>query len=176
MFDTRPATDPVAVAMSWTASRGIDIRRWPQDGRPIASEHPVLYLLAPGAEPPRCGLLEDWLRLPIELDELHARADRLLARAATTGAALIRVDDGALHVGDSIVILSEQEERLVRVLIERQGQLVPRGELQRAVWPDGAPADPRALDNRVKTLRARLRGLPLRIHTIRGQGLLLERT
>jgi DNA-binding response OmpR family regulator len=79
-------------------------------------------------------------------------------------------------VGEHIVILSEQEERLVRALADRPGQLVPRDELQLAVWPDGAPADPRALDNRVKTLRARLRGLPLRIHTIRGQGLLLERT
>jgi DNA-binding response OmpR family regulator len=176
MFDTRPATDPVAVALSWTASRGIDIRCWPQDGRPTSAEHPVLYLLPVGVEPPRCGVLEDWLRLPVDLDELHARADRLLARAASTGAALIRVDDGALHVGEHIVILSEQEERLVRALADRPGQLVPRDELQLAVWPDGAPADPRALDNRVKTLRARLRGLPLRIHTIRGQGLLLERT
>lgn len=176
MFDTRPATDPVAVTLSWTASRGIDIRSWPQDGRPTSSEHPVLYLVPAGAEPPRCGVLEDWLRLPIDLDELHARADRLLARAAHTGAALIRVDEGALHVGEHIVILSEQEERLMRALADQPGRLVPRDELQRAVWPDGAPADPRALDNRVKTLRARLRGLPLRIHTIRGQGLLLERT
>lgn len=177
MFDTRPTSDPVAVAMSWTAARGIDIRRWPDDGRPTSSGHPVLYLVPAGIEPPRCALLDDWLRLPLDLEELNARSDRLLARAAEVGATLVRVDDGgALHVGDVIVILSEQESRLMRALTERQGQLVLREELHRAVWPDGEPNDARALDNRIKSLRLRLKGLPVQIHTVRGWGLLLETT
>jgi DNA-binding response OmpR family regulator len=175
MFDTRPASDPVAVALSWTAARGIDIRRWPDDGRPASPDHPVLYLVAADTEPPGCDLLEDWLRLPIDLDELNARADRLLSRAAETGATLIRLDEGgALHVGDVVVILSEQESRLMQALVDNQGQLVLREDLHRVVWPEGAPSDPRALDNRIKSLRLRLKGLPVRIHTVRGWGLLLE--
>jgi hypothetical protein len=177
MFDTRPTSDPIAVALSWTASRGIDIRRWPDEGRPTSPGHPVLYLVPVGIEPPRCAPLDDWLRLPVDLDELNDRSDRLLVRAAEVGATLVRVDEGgALHVGDVVVILSEQESRLMRSLVEHQGQLVLREELHRIVWPDGEPNDPRALDNRIKSLRVRLRGLPVEIHTVRGWGLLLETT
>lgn len=175
MFDTRPTSDPVAVALSWTAARGIDIRSWPDEGRAGPPDHPALYLVPVGIDPPRCALLEDWLRSPVDLDELKARADRLLARAADLGATLVRVDDGGvLHVGEVAVILSEQEARLMRALTERQGQLVRREELHRIVWPDDEPADPRALDNRIKTLRVRLKGLPVQIHTVRGWGLLLD--
>ena len=44
-----------------------------------------------------------------------------------------------------------------------------------AVWPQEPPDDPRALDNRVKAVRKRIEGTGLRIHTVRGRGLLLER-
>ncbi len=84
-------------------------------------------------------------------------------------------DHDVLRVGDQIVILSPQEARLIGALIDALGHLVVREQLMSAIWPDAAPDDPRALDNRLKALRARLEGLPLRIHTVRGRGLLLER-
>ncbi|HWJ60332.1 MAG TPA: winged helix-turn-helix domain-containing protein [Acidimicrobiales bacterium] len=177
MFDTQAASDPVAVTLSWTASRGIDIRTWPEDGRPTSNDHPVLYLVPVDVEPPRCTLLDDWIRVPLDIEELRARSDRLLARAAAQGATLIRVDDdGVLHVGDAVVILSEQESRLMRALAEKRGQLVLREDLHRAIWTDGEPNDARALDNRIKTLRHRIKGLPIKVHTIRGWGLLLDTT
>jgi DNA-binding response OmpR family regulator len=175
MSDTTRSLDRLPVAISWVESRGIETRPWPSpDGHPH-TDHPVLYLVEPGAEAPRCGPLEDWVREPVDTDELFARADRLLVRARELGASLTRVDgDGTLRVGDQIIILSDQEARLMRALLDQVGQLVLREDLTAAVWPDDPPADPRALDNRLKTLRQRLRGVPLKIHTVRGWGLLLE--
>jgi len=158
----------------------VAVRAWPSAVARAADEtlaHPVLYLVDAHAEPPRCSTLEDWVRAPIDVDELYARADRLVARFTELTERLTVVDDSdTLRVGDAIVILSPQEGRLMRLLIDQMGEIVRRDELMATVWPDGPPADPRALDNRVKSLRLRLGPVPLRIHTVRGRGLLLERT
>ena len=173
------ATDPVARTLSWIATRGVETKPWTANDshpRSEAPDHPVLYLVEPDAAPPTCDELEDWIRLPLEHDELIARTDRLVARALRSGAAYTRVDDDdVLRVGDDMVALSALEARLMRCLIEAMGTLVLRDDLTATVWPEGPPSDPRALDNRVKSLRKRLDGLPIRLHTVRGRGLLLER-
>lgn len=173
------APDPIARTLSWITTRGVETRPWTSADTPALDappDHPILYLVEPDAPPPYCGELEDWIREPLELNELTARTDRLVARAAQVGAHFTRVDDDdILRVGDDMVPLSEQEARLLRLLIADMGTLVVREELTATVWPDGTPSDPRALDNRVKTLRKRIEHLPLQIHTVRGRGLLLER-
>ncbi|WP_426571414.1 winged helix-turn-helix domain-containing protein [Aquihabitans sp. McL0605] len=180
MFDTTcVASDPLSTTMSWISTRGVETRGWPARGHGSAADptdHPVLYLVDQGAEPPACSLLEDWIRLPLELDELIARTDRLIARSRRAGSVFTRVDeDDVLRVGDDMVVLSPLEARLLRPLIDSMGMLVTRDELIEAIWPEDVPADPRALDNRTKAVRQRIEGLPLRIHTVRGRGLLLER-
>ena len=169
--------DPVARALSWIATRGVELRTWSIGS--VSSEpvdHPVLYLVDADAEPPRCRECEDWIRLPLDPADLTARADRLIAWSREAGAVYTRVDeDDVLRVGDEMAVLSHLEARLMRTLIDAMGMLVRRADLIAAVWPDGPPSDPRALDNRVKSLRARLDGLPLRIHTIHSRGLILER-
>jgi len=173
------ARDPIARVVSWISTRGVELRPWPDPATPLSPEpadHPVLFLVEPTAESPLCRELEDWVRLPLHVGELTARADRLVARSRELGALYTRVDeDNVLRVGDEMVVLSELEARLMRALVKSMGQLLLREDLVASVWPDAPPSDPRALDNRVKSLRARLDGLPLRLHTIRGRGLLLER-
>lgn len=175
----RAAHDPIARGLNWVESLGIELRAWPSPDPaavPRDADHPVLYLVDIDAGPPYCAEHEDWLRAPIDLGELTARADRLVARAAEhQDQAFVIDDDDVLHAGDELVILSQVEARILRPLIERIGDLVLRDDLIETVWPDGPPADERALDNRVKCLRQRLGAAPLRIHTVRGRGLLLER-
>lgn len=162
--------------------RGIDLRPWPSaDGHPERSDdppgpdRPVLHLVGPGATPPWCSELEDWVRLPCDDAELAARVDRLALRVvAHQAAGAVVDDDGVLRLGDHLVVLSVQEARLARVLLARRGEVVPRDALHDAIWGDDPPDDPRALDNRVKALRVRLQGLPIEIHTVRGRGMLLD--
>lgn len=172
-----------APALARLQADGLRVEPWddgagdqPGSSRPPSPSGPTLYLVRPEANPPPChDELEDWIRLPIDVDELRLRAGRLMARAQLLGAVPIDLDaDGILRVGAHLVILSPLEARLVRLLLARRGELVTREQAVEAMWPDGPPADPRALDNRVKNLRARISDVPIRLSTVRARGLLLE--
>lgn len=180
MFDDAcVASEPLTATLSWISTRGVETRPWTFDTDRDAitpPDHPILYLVGAGVEPPLCTELEDWVRQPVEADELVSRADRLIARSRANATMYTRVDDDdLLRVGDDIVVLTELEARLLRVLIDAMGTLVPRQDLIEAVWPDGPPDDPRALDNRIKAVRKRIAQVPLIIHTVHGRGLVLER-
>lgn len=170
---------PVEEALEWITARGIRVeeRGTASSATERDGDRAVLHLVEPGDDPPACSELEDWIRRPLDRDELYARADRLLARLAEHRAAQVAVDDeNILRVGARLVVLSPLEARLVRTLLDQVGRIVTREALARAIWPDGPPSDPRALDNRVKATRGRLASVPIRIHTVRGRGLLLEVT
>ena len=176
---TRPTTDPFADALTWISSRGVEVVHCTADSfTPISSDQPVLYLLGPDMAPPASwGELEDWVRLPADPGELYHRADRLISRAERQTNSGVRIDqDDVLRTGSQLVPLTPVEARLVELLLENVGQLVPRDTLETWLWPDGLPPDGRALDNRVKRLRHRLGGVPMHIHTVRGRGFLLELT
>lgn len=189
------ATDPAGEVIGRIVQRGVQVERWPTgaDGRasgvaghgsgpstPSApttpADRPVLYLVEPGVAPPTLwGELEDWVRLPADAEELHSRADRLSWRAGGLRAARIVIDDDdLLHVGETMVALPGTEARLLRHLLAAEGSLVARVAAAGAMWPDGPPSDPRALDNRLKELRRRITGLPIQITTVRGRGFVLE--
>jgi len=137
---------------------------------------PCIYLVATDAPAPRTwGRLTDWVRLPVLPDELLARAEALAARADAWGRPGIVVDrDDVVHVGGRSIPLSELQARLLRALLEQAGVVVSRQALVDVTWPDGAPADPRAIDNRVKLLRRRLGGTSVAVHAIRGRGFVLQ--
>lgn len=179
MFATTLDTEePVRRALAWIAARGIDVRPWPHpDGHPPAgASRAVLHVVQADAEPPRCGEREDWIREPLDRDELYARADLLLARAQRHGPVSVEVDDdGILRVDDRIVILSPTEADVLRVLVSHLDRIVDRADLVRAVW-GRADAEVRLLAKHVAALRRRLDGLPLELHAVRGRGLLLVRS
>ncbi len=175
-----PAVEPslaaVAPELTWLAERGLVVRLPGEAAAPDHEGGPVLHILARDGAPPSCGPLEDWIRLPVDRDDLIVRADRLLDRSRDLVADPVLVEDGILRSGELVEVISPQEERLMAALLATPGHLVSREALIEAIWPEEPPADPRALDNRVKTLRRRLQPFPLRIHTVRGRGLLVELT
>ena len=172
-------TGSVALALTDLARRGIWVQPWVGhrvDVSCYGPDQPVLYVVAAeDAPPPSWGVLEDWLRLPSDHDEVHQRADRLIERAERRRSSGVHLDDDdLLHAGDRRTPLSPLEAQLLRLLLDQPGRVVSRDSARRVLWGDEVPVDPRALDNRVKTLRARLRGLPLWIYTVRGRGFMLE--
>jgi len=153
--------------------------RWPGDdairARLRAGGVPRLLLVDAAAAPPEVtDELEDWIRVPADEVDLHARVEALERRAgARTDEAPLLDDDGVLRVGAALVPLPPVEARLAGALLERCGAVVSRDTLGRAGWPEGVPGR-NALDVHVLRLRRRLAPLGLAIRTVRSRGYLLE--
>jgi DNA-binding winged helix-turn-helix (wHTH) protein len=136
---------------------------------------PRLLLVESGAAPPGAvDEIEDWIRVPADEVDLHARVENLGRRAREREHVAPELDeDGVLRVGAGWVPLPPVEARLTAALVERYGAVVSRDSLSRAGWPDGAPGR-NALDVHVLRLRRRLAPLGLAIRTVRSRGYLLE--
>lgn len=156
----------------------VELVRWP-DGEDIVAVRRLegratLLVLGPGDRPPvTWGPLEDWLREPFDAVDLYARRERLRRRVAARAPARFD-EDGLLHRGEHWVALAPIEDRLVRVLLARQGMPVGRQMLVTAIYPDSQEDRHRALDSFVRRARVRLAPLGLEIHTVRGIGYMLE--
>ncbi|MEY2437224.1 MAG: two-component system, OmpR family, response regulator [Acidimicrobiaceae bacterium] len=138
---------------------------------------PRLLLVESGAAPPvAVDEIEDWIRVPADEVDLHARVENLNRRAREREHVQPELDeDGVLRVGSAWVPLPPVEARLTAALVDRYGAVVSRESLSRAGWPDGAPGR-NALDVHVLRLRRRLAPLGLAIRTVRSRGYLLEWT
>jgi DNA-binding response OmpR family regulator len=154
--------------------------RWPTGERQRAELRtravPRLLLVDATAEPPDVeDELEDWVRVPADEVDLHARVETLERRSRARHDDVPDLDgDGVLRFGGAWVPLPPVEARLTAALLERHGALVARDALARAGWPDGAPGR-NALDVHVLRLRRRLAPLGLAIRTVRSRGYFLER-
>jgi DNA-binding response OmpR family regulator len=153
--------------------------RWPSDEVALerarqASVPRLLLVEGDHAPPPVLDELEDWIRVPADEVDLHARVDTLDRRLrARSSAVPVLDDDGVLRFGADWVSLPPVEARLTEALLARYGAVVSRDALGRAGWPDGVPGR-NALDVHVLRLRRRLAPLGLAIRTVRARGYLLE--
>lgn len=157
----------------------VEMLRWPAEAdRRDRDLHPgCLWLLPPGELPPVLDHGEDWIRLPADERDVHARVQRLAGRA--TGPAPLVPGEVVVGAGGLVarhgarVFLPPIEATLLGVLAARPESVVGRQELADAVWGEGAPTG-RRLDSRLFSLRGRLAPVGLAIHTIRGRGYLLS--
>jgi len=153
--------------------------RWPaeEDRRVRLADEgvPRLLLVEDAAAPPvAIDDLEDWIRVPADEVDLHARVENLARRSRSKEGAHPDLDeDGVLRLGTAWVPLPPVEARLTAALVDRYGAVVSRDALARAGWPDGAPGR-NALDVHVLRLRRRVAPLSLAIRTVRSRGYLLE--
>ena len=153
--------------------------RWPAEEHRRAQLRedgvPRLLLVDQEAPPPRSGdELEDWVRVPADEVDLHARVENLNRRAQTRSEVRpVLDDDGVLRVDGAWVSLPPVEARLVSALLGRYGSVVGRDALAASGWPNGAPGR-NALDVHVLRLRRRIAPLQLNIRTVRSRGYLLE--
>ncbi len=153
--------------------------RWPDDERGrrrLATKGvPRVLLVDAGSAPPVVtDELEDWIRVPADEVDLHARVAALERRTRARADTVPTLDDdGVLRHAGGWVPLPPVEARLTRALLERRGAVVSRATLGRAGWPDGAPGR-NALDVHVLRLRRRLTPVGLAIRTVRSRGYLLE--
>jgi two-component system, OmpR family, response regulator len=158
---------------------GVELVAWPaEDGlRQSFARAGVPRLLLVGADedaPEHVGLDEDWVRVPAELGDVHARLQRLARMVHRLRSDRPVVDaNHILHVGGAGVVLSSAQASLVSVLLDHRGRVVDRLVLEATMWPDGAPG-PKALDGVVFRLRRRLQGLGLVVRSAHGRGFALD--
>lgn len=122
---------------------------------------------------------DDYVAKPFRLAELLARIRALLRRQAPSTVEVngVRMDLGArLVTVDGVqVSLANKEFELLRVLIQRAGQVVTRGEILAEVWHGPERRTSKTLDMHVSWLRRKLgedgvRSADQRIATVRGVG------
>lgn len=133
-----------------------------------------LYALGLGAD--------DFLTKPCHPDRLIARVERLLQIYGKMRS-LVQVEELTLDTdtykviwGNSHVVLSETEGKILQVLLEQYPSIVNKQELYSALWGGDEYVDENILQVNITRLRKSLDIIGLRniIQTVRGQGYRLE--
>lgn len=122
---------------------------------------------------------DDYITKPFSLAVLRARVNAQLRRAAPSGSAVIELDGFSFDFermefrkNGLRVTLSGTERKLLRLLVENRGQVLPRDKLLDRVW-DTEFVDENALSVAVKRLRDKLEDNPSKprfIKTVYGLG------
>jgi DNA-binding response OmpR family regulator len=149
----------------------------PQDASLLASLRsagmPRLVLVPQDADAPIGGdAFEDWVRLPADPRDVHARITTLQLRASARPLPFID-EHGCLHVDDRWIAIPPIEARILAVLIEHFGRVVSNADLAAGAWPEGLSSASQ-LRVRILRLRRRLAALDLELDTVRGEGYLLH--
>jgi two-component system response regulator BaeR len=155
---------------------------WPQDealrARLATARRPRLLLVDASDRPPLADDgLEDWIRHPIDPDELAIRTAMLLdrARQVRPRPRSLQLDgDGVLRADNRWVALAPLEARVLEGLLARPGEVVHRPDLVAAAWRGVPPVGERAIDGVVRRLRRHIAPLGVRIHTVPRLGFVLD--
>ena len=190
VWDAGPTIDLVVLDVMLPGLDGFQIvERMRQAG----NYTPVLMLTAKGlpedvVEGLQAGA-DDYLPKPFDLPVLLARVRGLIrrrdwARTPAEGPALAKVGDADVDFANfelrkpgGAVRLTLLEAMLLRLLVERRGQVVTKAEILEKVWNLNADTETRAVDNFVMRLRRHIERDPKNprlLQTVRGVGYRLE--
>lgn len=152
----------------------------------VKSSFPILILTARDTlsdELTALGLgADDFLTKPCHPDRLLARSERLLQTyeklrtILQIGALSLDTDTYKLTYGDSVLVLSETEGKIMKLLMERYPGTVEKSELFRTIWGTEEFVDENILQVNMSRLRKNLSdcGMDGMIRNIRGKGYVLE--
>ncbi|NNV07642.1 response regulator transcription factor [Geobacillus sp. C56-T2] len=173
------------VVLDWMMPNGDGVeicRRLRQNGYTGA----ILMLTAKDAVQDRVTGLEsgadDYLVKPFEIDELVARLKALARRTFVPlqeekvsfhGFTLNRTSH-TLHRGDEEIFLTPREFQLLDLLVQNQGQVVPRETILDRVWGWDADVSMKTIDATIKLLRKKLKDDV--IQTVRGVGYKIDQS
>lgn len=148
---------------------------------------PVLFLTARSGTDDRIRGLragDDYLGKPFDLTELLLRLGKLVLRSPTQSRSApdpYLFDGGTIHFSafeaegadGTVRTLTHREVLLLRLLVERAGEVVSREEILRKVWGYNVFPTTRTVDNFIVAFRKYFEAdprIPKHFHSIRGVG------
>jgi hypothetical protein len=134
----------------------------------------VLLVAAECPAPHPIDDLEDWLRDPADPVELVARTDALRRRAATRESVPVIDEHGLLHFDDRWVAVSDAQLPIIRLLVERFGQLVRHEELFAAYIAAGGTENTSSIRTALTRVRYRVAQVGLSLESARQRGVVLD--
>lgn len=152
----------------------------------VRSSFPILILTARDTlsdELTALGLgADDFLTKPCHPDRLLARSERLLQTydklrsVLRIGSLSLDTDTYKLTYSDRVLLLSETEGKIIKLLMEQYPGTVGKGEFFRALWGTEEFVDENILQVHMSRLRKNLSdfGIDGIIRNIRGKGYVLE--
>lgn len=161
-----------------------------ETARSEGRDTPILFLTARGGPDDRIRGLrvggDDYLPKPFHLKELLLRVAAILRRrvrydAVTALESVVRFGGNEFdfssfrgHSHDGLEqFLTQKEAMILKVLAEREGQVVWRDEILDVVWGEDVLPSTRTIDNFIVRLRKRFEPnpeQPRHFHTVRGIG------
>ncbi|GGY73545.1 hypothetical protein GCM10010363_63310 [Streptomyces omiyaensis] len=135
---------------------------------------PRLLVVEAGAQPPISNdPVEDWIRPPVSRDDLEARVKALQNRFDSCRVPTID-STGTLSYGPNSITISTTQTELMRLLIDRFGEVVYRAEFVECLAMRTPTLNRNSLDLHIMRLRRRLLPIDLSIRTVWGRGYMLE--
>ncbi|NJD38506.1 MAG: response regulator transcription factor [Geobacter sp.] len=162
--------------------------------RELDSRVPILMLTARSEDVDRVSGLEsgadDYLTKPFNLAEFLLRVKGMLRRSSwyrpepveegyQFGVNEVFLLSYRARTAQGEIDLTEMEVRVLSLFFQREGQVIPRGDLLESVWGYASDAETRTLDNFVVRLRKyfeRDPSRPIHFQTVRGVGYRFSRT
>ncbi|HUG09206.1 MAG TPA: response regulator transcription factor [Acidimicrobiia bacterium] len=152
------------------------------------SQVPVIVITARGADETVVATLDsgadDYLVKPFSMTQLEARVRAVLRRRGggtqesriTVGDLVVDVPARTATLGDETLDLSPKEFDILRVLVERAGEVLTKRELLAEVWREPYGGSDHTVDVHISWLRKKLGETaqqPRYIHTVHGVGVKL---
>jgi hypothetical protein len=158
----------------------VPLLRWPSERteakRLEAAALPFLLLVGHDEVPPKSGYrFMDWVRSPVDPDELIARQSNLETRFILSiegQRPLLDDETGRLTFAHGCVDVAPSQTPLLREFVDLYREVVPEARVRTVLGVDGC--DQKVVAGRLVRLRRRVRLVGLDINRVRGVGYALE--
>jgi hypothetical protein len=176
MTDQTGSRAPTAGA---TPTPDVPVVPWPEGlverSRLARLRRPCILAVTTGQPPPLdLAFLEDWVRVPVDTDELILRRRTLHERWLAARGELWLDEHGLLHRDECWVALSPGQAAVAETLVASAGRVVRRDDVRRAYESVAGPRSDIAVRAVLSRLRPKLGKVGAVLHLLSGGRVLLD--